>query len=92
MKYRAGLAGGERAARKHDVFLARPRPWRNQAWETDHSRTCCAGHPRRSDECTPNVRLMCVSRTRGQHGYVHRIPMAESFSIRSGVNVAALDL
>lgn len=32
----AGLAGGERAARKHDVFLARPRGWRNQAWETDH--------------------------------------------------------
>ncbi|MEU6011607.1 hypothetical protein [Streptomyces sp. NPDC047453] len=27
---------GERAARKHDVFLARPRPWRNQVWETDH--------------------------------------------------------
>ncbi|MFJ2272530.1 transposase, partial [Streptomyces sp. NPDC087849] len=27
---RAGLAGGERAARKHDVFLARPRGWRNQ--------------------------------------------------------------
>ncbi|WP_221507156.1 Mu transposase C-terminal domain-containing protein [Streptomyces sp. RK75] len=33
---RAGLAGGERAARKHDVFLSRPRSWRNQAWETDH--------------------------------------------------------
>ncbi|MFD9604749.1 hypothetical protein [Streptomyces sp. NPDC059970] len=33
---RAGLAGGERAARKHDVFLARPRGWRNQVWETDH--------------------------------------------------------
>ncbi|HSA50058.1 MAG TPA: transposase family protein [Yinghuangia sp.] len=33
---RAGLAGGERAARKHDVFLARPRGWRNQAWEADH--------------------------------------------------------
>ncbi|WUB07799.1 Mu transposase C-terminal domain-containing protein [Streptomyces platensis] len=33
---RAGLAKGERAARKHDVFLARPRGWRNQAWETDH--------------------------------------------------------
>jgi putative transposase len=32
----AGLAGGERAARKHDVFLARPRGWRNQVWETDH--------------------------------------------------------
>ncbi|MEU1481572.1 hypothetical protein [Streptomyces sp. NPDC005760] len=27
---------GWRAARKHDVFLARPRPWRNQEWETDH--------------------------------------------------------
>ncbi|GAA4887699.1 hypothetical protein GCM10023237_69430 [Streptomyces coeruleoprunus] len=33
---RAGLAGGEGAARKHDVFLARPRGWRNQVWETDH--------------------------------------------------------
>ncbi len=33
---RAGLAGGERAARKHDVFLARPRSWRNYVWETDH--------------------------------------------------------
>ncbi|MFD4977924.1 transposase family protein, partial [Streptomyces sp. NPDC058424] len=33
---RAGLAGGERAARKHDVFVARPRGWRNQVWETDH--------------------------------------------------------
>ncbi|WP_329166901.1 hypothetical protein OHB49_42480 (plasmid) [Streptomyces sp. NBC_01717] len=21
---------------KHDVFLARPRGWRNQVWETDH--------------------------------------------------------
>lgn len=33
---RAGLAAGERAARKHDVFLTRPRGWRNQVWETDH--------------------------------------------------------
>ncbi|MGQ4719035.1 transposase [Streptomyces anulatus] len=33
---RAGLTGGERAARKHDVFLARPRGWRNHVWETDH--------------------------------------------------------
>ncbi|MGY4907009.1 transposase [Streptomyces sp. 900116325] len=33
---RAGLVGGERAARKHDVFLSRPRGWRNQVWETDH--------------------------------------------------------
>ncbi|MFE3329231.1 hypothetical protein [Streptomyces sp. NPDC059176] len=33
---RAGLAGGERAARKHDVFLVRPRPWRNEVWEVDH--------------------------------------------------------
>ncbi|MFE9743159.1 Mu transposase C-terminal domain-containing protein [Streptomyces sp. NPDC006477] len=33
---RAGLAGGEREARKHDVFLARPRGWRNKVWETDH--------------------------------------------------------
>ncbi|MGW7348745.1 Mu transposase C-terminal domain-containing protein [Streptomyces sp. NPDC054854] len=32
----AGLCGGEREARKHDVFLARPRGWRNQVWETDH--------------------------------------------------------
>ncbi len=32
----AGLAGGERAARKRDVFLARPRGWRNQVWEADH--------------------------------------------------------
>ncbi|WP_373432376.1 Mu transposase C-terminal domain-containing protein [Streptomyces afghaniensis] len=33
---RRDLTPGERAARKHDVFLARPRGWRNQAWETDH--------------------------------------------------------
>ncbi|MCX4539058.1 Mu transposase C-terminal domain-containing protein [Streptomyces sp. NBC_01669] len=33
---RAGLTGGERAARAHDVFLSRPRGWRNQVWETDH--------------------------------------------------------
>ncbi|WP_406053438.1 hypothetical protein OG462_44855 [Streptomyces sp. NBC_01077] len=33
---RAGLASGEREARKHDVFLARPRGWRNKVWETDH--------------------------------------------------------
>ncbi|MFJ3861506.1 Mu transposase C-terminal domain-containing protein [Streptomyces sp. NPDC090085] len=33
---RAGLAGGERAARKHDVFLSRPRGWRSQVWEADH--------------------------------------------------------
>ncbi|MGW1950796.1 hypothetical protein ACWCRC_41870, partial [Streptomyces sp. NPDC001940] len=33
---RAGLAGRERAARKHDVLLARPRGWRNKVWETDH--------------------------------------------------------
>ena len=33
---RAGLAAGQRAAQKHDVFLARPRGWRNQVWETDH--------------------------------------------------------
>nr|WP_240003266.1 Mu transposase C-terminal domain-containing protein [Streptomyces cinnamoneus] len=33
---RAGLVGGERAARKHDVFLARSRGWRNKVWETDH--------------------------------------------------------
>lgn len=33
---RAGLAGGEREARKYDVFLSRPRGWRNQVWEADH--------------------------------------------------------
>ncbi|WP_406210609.1 Mu transposase C-terminal domain-containing protein [Kitasatospora sp. NBC_01560] len=33
---RAGLTAGERAARKHDVFLTRPRGHRNQVWETDH--------------------------------------------------------
>ncbi|WP_406053409.1 Mu transposase C-terminal domain-containing protein [Streptomyces sp. NBC_01077] len=33
---RAGHAGGEREARRHDVFLSRPRGWRNQVWETDH--------------------------------------------------------
>ena len=33
---RAGLAAGERAARRHDVFLARPRGWRNEVWETKH--------------------------------------------------------
>lgn len=33
---RAGLAGGEGEARKHDVFLARPQGWRNQVWEIDH--------------------------------------------------------
>ncbi|GHJ34382.1 hypothetical protein TPA0910_88150 [Streptomyces hygroscopicus subsp. sporocinereus] len=49
---RAGLAGGERAARKHDVFLARPRGWRNQVWETDHVQVPVLvdvnGKPRRS--------------------------------------------
>ncbi|MFF7258546.1 Mu transposase C-terminal domain-containing protein [Streptomyces microflavus] len=48
---RAGLAGGERAARKHDVFLARPRGWRNKVWETDHMQAPVlvdvAGKPRR---------------------------------------------
>ncbi|MFB6784521.1 hypothetical protein ACFCX0_46490 [Streptomyces sp. NPDC056352] len=33
---RAGPAGGEREARRHDVFLSRPRGWRNQVWEADH--------------------------------------------------------
>ncbi|MGW6395371.1 transposase [Streptomyces sp. NPDC055103] len=33
---RAGRAGGEREARRHDVFLSRPRGWRNQVWEADH--------------------------------------------------------
>jgi putative transposase len=33
---RAGLAVGERAARGCDVFLVRPRGWRNQVWEADH--------------------------------------------------------
>ncbi|UXY32401.1 hypothetical protein N8I87_41880 [Streptomyces sp. HUAS TT20] len=31
-----GLVGGERVARKHDVFLARPRGWCNRVWETGH--------------------------------------------------------
>ncbi|WP_435863888.1 Mu transposase C-terminal domain-containing protein [Streptomyces microflavus] len=48
---RAGLAGGERAVRKHDVFLARPRGWRNKVWETDHMQAPVlvdvAGKPRR---------------------------------------------
>jgi putative transposase len=33
---RAGLAAGERAARKKDVFLSRPALWRNACWEADH--------------------------------------------------------
>lgn len=33
---RAGLAGGERARRRHDVHLRRPREWRNACWEGDH--------------------------------------------------------
>jgi putative transposase len=33
---RAGLAGGERARRAHDVLLQRPGPHRNAAWEADH--------------------------------------------------------
>lgn len=48
---RAGLAGGERAARRHDVYLARPRGWRNQAWEADHMQAAVLvdvdGTPRR---------------------------------------------
>lgn len=35
---RAALAGGERARRRHDVHLRRPRPWRNACWEADHTR------------------------------------------------------
>jgi putative transposase len=33
---RAALKGGERARRRHDVHLARPRKWRNACWEGDH--------------------------------------------------------
>ena len=33
---RAGLAGGERARRAHDVFLQSPGTHRNAAWEADH--------------------------------------------------------
>jgi putative transposase len=32
----AGMRGGERARRGHDVFLARPAVHRNEVWETDH--------------------------------------------------------
>ncbi|MGW3044392.1 transposase, partial [Kitasatospora sp. NPDC001159] len=35
---RAGLRGGERARRRHDVFGQRPRQWRNACWEGDHKR------------------------------------------------------
>jgi putative transposase len=33
---RAALTGGERARRRHDVHLRRPRQWRNACWEGDH--------------------------------------------------------
>ncbi|MFK8906242.1 Mu transposase C-terminal domain-containing protein [Streptomyces sp. YS-3] len=33
---RAALVGGERARRRHDVHLKRPRLWRNACWEGDH--------------------------------------------------------
>ncbi|PWK61822.1 putative transposase [Streptomyces sp. CG 926] len=33
---RAALARGPEAARAHDVFVRRPRLWRNHTWETDH--------------------------------------------------------
>ncbi|GCD40383.1 hypothetical protein GKJPGBOP_00032 [Streptomyces paromomycinus] len=33
---RAALAGGERARRRHDVHLRRPKQWRNACWEADH--------------------------------------------------------
>ncbi|MGW3281156.1 Mu transposase C-terminal domain-containing protein [Nocardia rhamnosiphila] len=33
---RAGLRAGERARRKHDVFLKRPPSFRNAVWEADH--------------------------------------------------------
>ncbi|MFD8566645.1 Mu transposase C-terminal domain-containing protein [Streptomyces sp. NPDC059639] len=33
---RAALVGGERARRRHDVHLRRPRQWRNACWEADH--------------------------------------------------------
>ncbi|MCW2133409.1 putative transposase [Arthrobacter sp. VKM Ac-2550] len=32
----AGLRGGERARRAHEVFLRRPRVHRNEVWEADH--------------------------------------------------------
>jgi putative transposase len=35
---RAGLAGGEGARRRHDVFGRRPSLWRNACWEGDHKR------------------------------------------------------
>ncbi|MET8628712.1 hypothetical protein ABZW30_34065 [Kitasatospora sp. NPDC004669] len=35
---RAGLRGGEKARRAHDVHLRRPRAWRNACWEGDHKR------------------------------------------------------
>ncbi|WP_347599654.1 Mu transposase C-terminal domain-containing protein [Streptomyces sp. B6B3] len=35
---RRDLTAGERAARKKDVFLARPARWRNACWEGDHVR------------------------------------------------------
>ncbi|WP_370155316.1 Mu transposase C-terminal domain-containing protein [Streptacidiphilus sp. EB129] len=34
---RAALQGGERARRRHDVHLRRPRRWRNACWEGDHT-------------------------------------------------------
>nr|WP_257019718.1 transposase family protein [Streptomyces sp. TLI_235] len=36
--HRAGLRGGEKARRAHDVFGRRPRTWRNACWEGDHKR------------------------------------------------------
>ncbi|MFE5586388.1 Mu transposase C-terminal domain-containing protein [Kitasatospora sp. NPDC056531] len=36
--YRAGLRGGEKARRAHDVFGRRPPTWRNACWEGDHKR------------------------------------------------------
>lgn len=45
---RAALAGGERARRRHDVHLRRPRQWRNACWEgttrTSRSRSTWRGH------------------------------------------------
>ncbi|TFV30108.1 hypothetical protein E4K10_48010 [Streptomyces sp. T1317-0309] len=33
---RAALVGGERARRRYDVHLRRPKQWRNACWEADH--------------------------------------------------------
>ncbi|WP_327575392.1 hypothetical protein [Streptomyces sp. NBC_00145] len=45
---RAALAGGERARRRHDVHLRRPRQWRNTGTPTPHPAA-----PRRERVCDP---------------------------------------